>query len=197
MPFEKILLVMPSGRHGLGYAFDVIPTGLEYLAAYIEDNVSQVDILDLKMEKKSIDYHLRRFKPDLVGISICATEHTEGLTIARKAKNLGMTTVVGNFHPTGLVNFFASHPDVDYVVRGEGEETLLKLIKKGDGLDIQGISYKNDNEVVHNPDRPLERSEETSTSITFITGSRVSDNPESPHLSYPHCPRYPRPSAWF
>ena len=32
MPFDNVLLVMPSGRLGLGYAFDFIPTGLEYLA---------------------------------------------------------------------------------------------------------------------------------------------------------------------
>ena len=65
---------MPSGRHGLGYAFDVIPTGLEYLAAYIEDSVFQVHIIDLKTEKKSIDYRLRWLKPDLVGISMWAIE---------------------------------------------------------------------------------------------------------------------------
>jgi len=155
MPFDKVLLVMPSGRHGLGYAFDVIPTGLEYLAAFIEDSVSQVHIIDLKMEKKSIDHYLRRLKPDLVGISMCATEHTEGMDIAQKVKNLGMATVAGNFHPTGLAHFFASHPDIDFVIRGEGEETLLELVKKGHGRGVLGVSYKNDTGIVHNPNRPL------------------------------------------
>ena len=89
MPFDKVLLVMPSGRHGLGYTLDVVPTGLEYLAASIEDIVSEVQIVDLKMEKKPIDYYLARFKPDLVGISLCATEHTEGLDIASRAKKWG------------------------------------------------------------------------------------------------------------
>jgi radical SAM superfamily enzyme YgiQ (UPF0313 family) len=155
MPFDKVLLVMPSGRHGLGYAMDVIPIGLEYLAAFIEDSVSQVHIIDLKMEKKSIDHYLRRLKPDLVGISMCATEHTEGLAIAHKAKNLGMATVVGNFHPTGLAHFFASHPDIDFVIRGEGEETLRELIQKGHGWGVLGMSCKNDTGVIHNPNRPL------------------------------------------
>jgi len=155
MSFDRILLVMPSGKHGLGYATDVIPTGLEYLAAYIEDGVSDVHIIDLKMENKSIDYFLRRFKPDLVGISMCATEHTEGLAIARKARKQGMATVVGNFHATGLARFFASHPDIDFVIRGEGEETLLELINKGHARGVLGVSYKNNKEVVHNPDRSL------------------------------------------
>ena len=155
MSFNRILLVMPSGRHGLGYAMDLIPTGLEYLAAYIEDSVSQINIIDLKMEKKSIDYYLRRFEPDLVGISMCATEHTEGLAIVRKAHELGMATVVGNFHPTGLTHFFASQPDIDFVVRGEGEESLLELIKKGHARGVLGVSYSNDTGVVHNLNRPL------------------------------------------
>lgn len=155
MPFDNVLLVMPSGRHGLGYAFDVIPTGLEYLAAFIEGSVSSVNVIDLKMEGKSIDHYLRLLNPDLVGISMCATEHTEGLAIARKAKNLGMATVVGNYHPTGLADFFASHPDIDFVVRGEGEETLLELVKNGHGRGIPGLSYQNESGVVHNPDRPL------------------------------------------
>ena len=155
MSFDRILLVMPSGRHGLGYAMDIIPIGLEYLAAYIEDSVTEVNIIDLKMEDQPVDYYLRRLKPDLVGISMCATEHSEGLDIARQAKRLGMTTMVGNYHPTGLAHFFASHPDIDIVVRGEGEETLLELINTGHARGVLGVSYKNKKEVVHNPDRPF------------------------------------------
>ncbi|MFC2157092.1 B12-binding domain-containing radical SAM protein [Acidobacteriota bacterium] len=155
MSFEKILLVMPSGRHGLGYGMDLIPTGLEYLAAYIENSVSDVHIIDLKMEKRSIDYFLHRFKPDLVGISMCATEHTEGLAIAHRAHELGMATVVGNFHPTGLAHFFASHPEIDFVVRGEGEVSLIELVKNGHAQGVLGVSYNSDTGVVHNPDRPL------------------------------------------
>ena len=146
---------MPSGRHGLGYSLDFIPIGLEYLAAYIKEQVSEVNIIDLKMEQRSIDYFLRRFKPDLVGISMCATEHTEGLAIAKKAKQLGIATAIGNYHPTGLPHYFASHPDIDFVIRGEGEATFLELIKKGHALDVRGVSYIENGKVIHNADRPL------------------------------------------
>lgn len=155
MSFSKILLVMPSGRHGLGYSLDVIPIGLEYLAAYIEDHVSEVNIIDLKMEHRPIDFFLRRFKPDLVGISMCATEHSEGLAIGKKAKHLGMATAVGNYHPTGMAHYFASHPNIDFVIRGEGEETFLELITKGHAFRVQGVSYMNKNKVIHNADRPF------------------------------------------
>ena len=55
MSFERILLVKPSGRHGLSYAFDLIPTGLEYLAAMVEDIVENVTILDLEMEQEPFE----------------------------------------------------------------------------------------------------------------------------------------------
>ena len=155
MSFRKILLVMPSGRHGLGYSLDLIPIGLEYLAAYIQEHVSEVNIIDLKMEHRPIDFFLRKFKPDLVGISMCATEHFEGLSIAKKAKHLGMATAVGNYHPTGLAHYFASHPDIDFVIRGEGEETFRELVCKGSAEGVLGVSTMKKNEVIHNGDRPF------------------------------------------
>jgi radical SAM superfamily enzyme YgiQ (UPF0313 family) len=156
MSFERVLLVMPSGRHGLGFALDIIPTGLEYLAASIEECVSDVHIVDLKMEDRPFDYFLWRFKPDLVGISMCATEHAEGLEIARQARKRGAVTVVGNYHPTGLAGFFASEPDLDFVVRGEGEATLRDLVARGGAEGVAGVSYRaQSGAVVHNPDRPL------------------------------------------
>ena len=45
VPFKRILLVNPSGRKGLSFAFDLIPIGLEYIASYIEDTVEKVDII--------------------------------------------------------------------------------------------------------------------------------------------------------
>ncbi len=90
MSFKRILLIKPSGRHGLSFAFDIIPTGLEYIAAYIEDVVDEVNIIDLEMEpkpiQKTVEKYLDELKPDLVGISMSATEHSEGLEIAKLAK---------------------------------------------------------------------------------------------------------------
>ena len=74
MSFKKVLLIKPSGRHGLSFAFDIIPTGFEYIAAYIENDVDEVNIIDLEMEPKPIQQTIEKYldilKPDLVGISI-------------------------------------------------------------------------------------------------------------------------------
>ena len=157
MSFKRILLIKPSGRHGLSFAFDIIPTGLEYIAAYIEDVVDEINIIDLEMEpkpiQKTVEKYLDMLKPDLVGISMSATEHSEGLEIARLAKNRGIMTVLGGYHPTAIPDELLSHPQVDVVVRGEGERTMYELIKKGNAMGVNGISYKDDNGITHNPNR--------------------------------------------
>jgi len=157
MSFKRILLIKPSGRHGLSFAFDIIPTGLEYIAAYIEDVVDEINIIDLEMEpkpiQKTVEKYLGMLKPDLVGISMSATEHSEGLQIAKLAKNQGITTVLGGYHPTAIPDELLSHPQVDVVVRGEGEHTIYELITKGDVKGVNGISYKDDNGITHNPNR--------------------------------------------
>ncbi len=157
MSFERILLVKPSGRHGLSYAFDLIPTALEYIAATVEDAVESVTILDLEMEPRPseevIKESLATLDPDLVGITMSATEHSEGLEIARLAKGHGAMTVLGGYHPTAIPDELLSQPQVDLVVRGEGEITMRELVEKGGPEGIRGVSYKEDGHSVHNPDR--------------------------------------------
>ncbi|HNX92579.1 MAG TPA: radical SAM protein, partial [Syntrophomonas sp.] len=52
-----------------------------------------------------------------------------------------------------------NNPAIDYIVRGEGEATLqellLTLAEEGSTSQIQGISYRQDNAIYRNPDRPL------------------------------------------
>lgn len=160
MSRKKVLLVKPSGRHGLSYAFDLIPTGLEYIAASIEDVVGEVMILDLEMEMGPFEEVMRTslatIDPDVVGISISATEHNEGLKIAKQAKEKGALTVLGGYHPTALPSELLSSPYVDIVVRGEGELTMRELMFKGRPRGVDGLSYKMQDEIIHNPDRKQE-----------------------------------------
>ena len=131
MPFKRILLVKPSGRRGLSFAFDLIPIGLEYIAAYIEDAVEEIHIVDMELEKRSFHHLLELYRPDLVGITLSATEHNEGLHLAKIAKKNGITIVVGGYHPTSVPDLMLSYPQVDIVIRGEGELTMRELAERG------------------------------------------------------------------
>ena len=157
MSFKRLLLVKPSGRHGLSYAFDLIPTALEYIAATTEDIVENVTILDLEMEHRPfaevVKESLIALDPDLVGITMSATEHSEGLEIARLAKSHGALTVLGGYHPTAIPDELLSQPQVDLVVRGEGEITMRELVEKGGPQGVRGVSYRKKEQIIHNPDR--------------------------------------------
>ncbi|MEE8322101.1 MAG: radical SAM protein [Candidatus Bathyarchaeia archaeon] len=149
-------MVKPKGRTGIGFALALIPIGVEYLAASIEDLVDEVNIVDMLQESRhSFTYFLKSFNPDLVGISMSATEHKSGLRAALTAKKMGITTVLGGYHPTGIPDELLTHKQVDMVIRGEGELTMRELVQSGSPEGILGISYKDDNKVIHNPDRPL------------------------------------------
>jgi magnesium-protoporphyrin IX monomethyl ester (oxidative) cyclase len=157
MSFKKVLLIKPSGRHGLSYAFDLIPTGLEYLAAMVEDTVEDIAILDIEMEHKPFEEALKEsmiaLDPDLVGITMSATEHSQGLEIARFAKSRGAVTVLGGYHPTAIPDELLSQSQVDMVVRGDGEMTVRELVMKGGPERVHGISYRSDGQIIHNPER--------------------------------------------
>jgi radical SAM superfamily enzyme YgiQ (UPF0313 family) len=154
MSFKRILLVKPSGRKGLGFAFDLIPIGLEYIAAYIEDTVEHVNIVDMEMEHRKFQSLINLYSPDIVGISLSATEHNEGLRLAKIAKKNGVTTVVGGYHPTSVPDLMLSCPQLDIVVRGEGELTMRELVEKGTPENVLGASYKKNEKIIHNEDRP-------------------------------------------
>jgi len=153
--FERILLVKPSGRRGFSFAYDLIPIGLEYIAACIEDTIEDVHIVDMEMEHRKFQGLIDLYRPDLVGITLSATEHNEGLRLAKIAKKNGVTTVVGGYHPTGVPDLMLSYPQLDMVVHGEGELTMRELVKNGSPEGVLGVSYKKDGRIFRNGDRPL------------------------------------------
>ncbi len=153
LPFKRILLVKPAGRKGLSFSFDLIPIGLEYIAAYIKDAVDQVNIVDLELDNRTFQNIINSYKPDLVGFSLSATEHNQGLRLAKIAKQNNLPTIVGGYHPTALPDMMLSHPQIDAVVRGEGEATMKEIIEKGTFEDVLGVSYQRNGKIIHNQDR--------------------------------------------
>lgn len=95
---------------------------------------------------------------DMVCISSITSTANHAFQIAEKFRKRGVPVAVGGPHATFLPE--ESMQYADYVIRGEGEETLAELIdhlENGKRLDsINGLSFKNsDQEIVHNPAREL------------------------------------------
>lgn len=153
LPFKRVLLVKPAGRKGLSFSFDLIPIGLEYIAAYLKDSVDQVNIVDMELDKRKFQDIINLYNPDLVGISLSATEHNHGLRLAKIAKKNNLPTVVGGYHPTSVPDLMLSRSQIDVVVRGEGEATMKELVERGTFEDVLGLSYKKNGKIIHNEAR--------------------------------------------
>ncbi len=154
--YRYILLVNPPQEAiGAEFMMEDTPLRLEYIAAYIRGHVGHVEVVDLTRERRPLSGFLRRFRPDLVGISVnYMSAHTNALELARVSKAAGADVVVGGYQATALAEEFASHPDVDFVVRGEGEATMLDLVQGRMPIDrIRGVSFSRRGAVVHNPPR--------------------------------------------
>jgi len=157
MTFKRILLVKPAGRKGLSFSFDLIPIGLEYIASYVKDAVEQVNIVDLELDNRKFQDIIKIYNPDLIGITLSATEHNQGLRLAKIAKQNNLPTVVGGYHPTSVPDLMLSHPQIDAVVRGEGEATMKELVETGTFENVLGLSYKKNGKIIHNEARkPIE-----------------------------------------
>jgi radical SAM superfamily enzyme YgiQ (UPF0313 family) len=160
MPFERVLLVKPTGAAGLGIIVGaLIPLGMEYVAACIED-IAEVRCIDHDIDHFSYSFfrlYVKKYKPELVGFSMSATEHRDGLKLAKIAKEYGAVTLMGGFHPTAIPEVLLSYPQVDLVVRGEGEFTMREIVQNGTAQPegVLGVSYKDGTKIVHNPERPL------------------------------------------
>lgn len=93
---------------------------------------------------------LADFCPDLVGISARTPMFKSAVEIAKIVKDWrsDCPIVWGGSHPTIMPEEVLSLPEADFLVCGEGERTLLDLVRaleegKKDFLEIRGLSYKN------------------------------------------------------
>jgi len=165
----KILLINPpydiENYYGKlsDLAFIFPPVSLTYLAAYVRQFDNQVVIYDFQVEEKNFEDFIKDFKPDLIGITCQTALFYNTLDLAKKIKKLfpKAPIVVGGAHPTYRPDDFFENSVIDVIVKGEGEKTLLELIsyyKNLKGLileNIQGISFKKNNKVIHNSCREL------------------------------------------
>ncbi len=133
----KILLVYPYFLDKRINEEDVsaIPMGLYSVGAMLRANGYAVDILNghnLGKAPHRIYQLLGEKKPDVVGFSILHANRWGGIDIARMVKkaNPNATVVFGGVGATFLWEHFLTHfPEIDYVVRGEGEHSFLELIR--------------------------------------------------------------------
>ena len=140
------------------------PLGIGYIAAYARTRGLSAAILDNDIEQlddAAFMGRVRRLAPLCVGLSVCTSSHNTALHLARLVKSVdpGIRVLMGGVQPSTLPELMLADPAVDYVVRGEGEETAAELIlaiKNGsDPSRVRGILYRARGGVARTPERPL------------------------------------------
>jgi anaerobic magnesium-protoporphyrin IX monomethyl ester cyclase len=143
------------------------PAALLILAAYVERELPEVevDIADCQADRldwDGLEKYIRSVEPTIVLTSGFTTNAYSCARACETAKTIDpdIVTIVGGLHfsftsEESLQNF----PEIDYIVRGEGERTVVDLIRmilhEKKIHDVLGISYRKNNKIIHNSPRPL------------------------------------------
>ncbi len=159
----RVMLIQPPMFH---LAINIAPNlGLAYIAAVLEQEGIEVQIVDAAADNLSYDKILERirtFQPHLIGAGGQTPVSPRSLTIFQRTKqevSPDIVTIAGGPHFTFTDReSLEEYPELDVVVRGEGEATISHLcrnIEAGKSLeDVAGITWRNkDGEIVRNADR--------------------------------------------
>jgi len=136
------------------------PTGLEYISASMKDLVGKVTLLDLRHEKayqdpKALSKFIRN-EIDLLCVSIRWESRFENVCDFLSQLPPEVCTIVGGYKATEEVEYlFDRCPNIDMIVRGEGEEIIKQVVTGVPYKDIRGLSYRENGGVVHNEIHPL------------------------------------------
>jgi anaerobic magnesium-protoporphyrin IX monomethyl ester cyclase len=144
------------------------PYGLLQLAAYLENKMPQTQIEVIDCQAMSLDWsrlaeRIEASNPDIIatsGFATCNTYTTaRTLELAKKLKPEVLTVAGGQHFTATAQESLQAYPEIDVIVRGEGEETLTELVKATQETskfsDVSGISFRNQGEIHHNIPRPL------------------------------------------
>ena len=148
------MCVYPYRRELSQWAF-CPPLGLEFIAAAIKPFAQDVEVRDLRKEPRATRDFLRP-ETDLVCFSINWERDVELIRAEIASTPPGLLTVVGGRHATeDPERWLKVCPNVDIVVRGDGEEAMEEICRGVPWEQIAGISFRRAGELRHNPVRVL------------------------------------------
>ena len=155
MRYKNAICIYPYKRELKRVGF-LPPIGLEYVASAIEDIVKSVKIIDLRYEKKPLSAFIDK-NTDLVLVSYNWDEEEEFVKDIINSIPEDITLIVGGRYATESANeLLGDIPRIDGIARGDGEEIAKEIVQKGISSDIDGLSFRLNEKIVHNKNRNLE-----------------------------------------
>ncbi|MBU1340764.1 MAG: B12-binding domain-containing radical SAM protein [Proteobacteria bacterium] len=158
----KIALIAPP------YPLEEIPSpplGLTYIAAVCEAVGAEVIIMDYIVRGYSpakLQEELNAFDPDIVGTNCVTMNFKQAAAIIGivKQTNPDIITLMGGPHVSfDSKNTLALYPQIDIIVKGEGEATVTQLLgvihSREKWHTVRGIVFKDNGRIIATGRRPF------------------------------------------
>jgi radical SAM superfamily enzyme YgiQ (UPF0313 family) len=168
-----LLFSMPdSFEHTAPVAICIPNAALTSLAGNVDEH-HRVAVADLVLAQgrvgETVDRLVREHEPDVIGLSVMTFQRRSAFRLVERLRGLrpGARIVVGGYDASLATDAWTGErPGVDFVVRGEGEETFSDLLRalETDGplAAIPGLSFRTNGRFRHNPPRPIRPLEDDS-----------------------------------
>jgi anaerobic magnesium-protoporphyrin IX monomethyl ester cyclase len=178
----RICLINPPRIHPKSWGKPNVhqPLEIAYVAAVLEmqykvsiidaptegwRNLKQIDGTKYRvgLTNKEIENRVRRWSPEVVGVNIPFSGWSKtAFEVASTVKSIDkdVITVLSGLHPSTRPVDCLMHPNVDFVVIGEPEQTMFELTNKleqgsvADLKKIKGIGFKRKEKTIITPPRP-------------------------------------------
>lgn len=140
--------------------------GLGYLHAVIEAAGYRIitksfNSCELAASEMEMAADLESFRPDFLLIQIFTMNRAASYRLIRLARKLlpEVKIIIGGVHASIFYGQLLENFEVDCAVIGEGEATVVELLNAlssgGSAAGIAGTAYRENGQVIKNPDRPL------------------------------------------
>ncbi|HHT9116990.1 MAG TPA: B12-binding domain-containing radical SAM protein [Candidatus Hypogeohydataceae bacterium YC38] len=139
------------------------PLSLTYAAAVAERAGHKVSIIDAVAERLNLDKIVSRINalsPDILGFTVTTYGFAQNLNNIRLIKErVKIPVIVGGWHLSLYPAETIAHPEFDYAVVGEADDTLPELLKTlewgGDLKGVKGIAYRRNGDTIVNAPREV------------------------------------------
>ena len=159
----RVLLIMPVNCDVIHSVS--LPLGILSIATYLKEAGVEVEICDMAIKRVSLSKVLKRYQPDIVGLSFASTKSIDAMiNVSRKLRKYNIPIVWGGpFCDLAATEHHFGTGLVDIISYREGEETWLELVRtleNGGNLEsVKGIAFLKDGKIVKTEARPFMSSE--------------------------------------
>ncbi|MHC4250530.1 MAG: B12-binding domain-containing radical SAM protein [Planctomycetota bacterium] len=129
------------------------PLGLELIAAALRPFAGELDVVDLRREAgHTVDF----LRPDTDLVCFSVNWDKEGGFVGDEIRSVppGILTMVGGRHASNdPERWLSGCPNVDIVVRGDGEEAVVEIARGRELGGMPGVSFRQNGKLSHGPPR--------------------------------------------